>query len=474
MLSQTGTLSAAKPTLKSRYFTAWRWHFYAGLFVIPFMAMLSFTGVIMLFDDEIESVRYGELLTVAAQQETQLPSVQLAAVNAAFPDATVTQFMPAGSPEAVNRFSVRLPGNDTRFVLVNPYTAEVVGTIDRSDSWYAFANNIHSTLLMGDMGDRLIETAASFTILLLVSGLYLWWPKDAASRASFLRVRTGSGSRILMRDLHANLGGILSVALLFFVISGLAWTGIWGGKIVQPWGSFPAERSKQLPESVITHQALNHGAEEEMPWNLEQTPVPVSHHGSHGVQKTSVGKRTLAATISIDDVVSKASGVGFTQYRLRFPKSDTGVYTLSANTMSGDITDPTQDRTMHIDQYSGEVLADITFADYNWMAKAMAAGIALHQGDISVFNKVFNLFVCLSFLVISVTGAVMWWQRRPQGSRSLGAPPVQRDNGLWLTGIVTLAAICLFFPLAGLSVIAILCIDWLILRKIPIVRRATR
>ncbi|STO58139.1 PepSY-associated TM helix domain-containing protein [Grimontia hollisae] len=474
MVSQTGTQSAAKAAHKSRYFTAWRWHFYAGLFVIPFMAMLSFTGVIMLFDDEIESVRYGELLTVTAQNETRLPSAQLAAVNAAFPDAIVTQFMPAGSPETVNRFSVRLPDNETRFVLVNPYTAEVVGSIDRSDSWYALANDIHGTLLLGDMGDRLIETAASFTILLLVSGLYLWWPKDAASRACFLKIRTDSGSRIFMRDLHTNLGGILSVVLLFFVISGLAWTGIWGGKIVQPWGSFPPERSKQLPESVITHQALNHDAEEEMPWNLEQTPVPVSHHGSHNVENTSADKRSLAAAISIDDVVSKARDVGFTQYRLRFPTSDTGVYTLSANTMSGDITDPTKDRTLHIDQYSGEVLADITFSDYNWMAKAMAAGIALHQGDISVINKVFNLFVCLVFLVISITGAIMWWKRRPQGSKRLGAPSAQRDSGLWLSGIVTLAAICLFLPLAGISVIAILCIDWLILRKLPIVRQAIR
>ncbi len=55
--------NSTKPQLKetsrakSIYFMTWRWHFYAGLFVIPFMLMLSVTGLVMLFDDEIELAR---------------------------------------------------------------------------------------------------------------------------------------------------------------------------------------------------------------------------------------------------------------------------------------------------------------------------------------------------------------------------------------------------------------------------------
>ncbi|NMU24693.1 PepSY domain-containing protein, partial [Vibrio parahaemolyticus] len=86
-------------------------------------------------------------------------------------------------------------------------------------------NSIHGTLLIGDLGDRLIEIAASLGILLLVSGLYLWLPRDNASRAGFLKIRLNNGPRILMRYLHANLGGVLSIVLLFFLISGLSWAG---------------------------------------------------------------------------------------------------------------------------------------------------------------------------------------------------------------------------------------------------------
>jgi len=40
-----------KPTTPniSFYNLAWRWHFYAGLFVIPFLILLSVTGIIYLF-----------------------------------------------------------------------------------------------------------------------------------------------------------------------------------------------------------------------------------------------------------------------------------------------------------------------------------------------------------------------------------------------------------------------------------------
>ncbi len=93
--------NSAKPQLKeasrekSIYFMTWRWHFYAGLFVIPFMLMLSLTGLVMLFDDEIELARYEATLHVIPQEQTVPVSRQLDAVKQAYPDFNITQFVPA-------------------------------------------------------------------------------------------------------------------------------------------------------------------------------------------------------------------------------------------------------------------------------------------------------------------------------------------------------------------------------------------
>ena len=362
------------------------------------------------------------------------------------------------------------------------YTGEVVGEIPRSDSLYQLANDIHGTLLIGDWGDYLIGVAISLSILLLISGIYLCLPRDNASRAGFLKLRFGSGTRVLMRDLHANIGGTLSFILLLFILSGLSWTGFWGGKLVQAWSTFPAQMWDDIPLSNETHASLNHGSEEEMPWNLEQTPLPLSQDKPaehvHQVEEASEAhdhskmgedhsQHVLSASnFSIDDVIAKAQSLGFTQYKVNFPRSETGVYTVAANTMGGDIIDPTQDRTTHLDQYSGRILGEVTWQDYNLFAKTLAVGISLHQGDISIINKLLNALFCLAFILVSVTGGVMWWMRRPSGQRKLGTPPKFGDAGLWKTGLVTVVVISVLFPLAGATIVIAMLLDWLLFSRV--------
>ncbi|GIC76848.1 PepSY domain-containing protein [Moritella sp. F3] len=451
---------------KHRYFLTWRWHFYAGLFVVPFMLMLSLTGLVMLFDDEIEFSRYQSVLEVVPQTSTVAVSTQIDNVLLAYPDATMTQFVPAPSPDLANRFSITLDTGKTIFVTVNQYSGDIIGSIDRSDSWYQLANDIHGTLLLGDWGDYLIEIAASLGVILLVTGVYLWIPRDKASKAGFLHIRTTNGTRILMRDLHANIGGLLSFVLLFFFISGLAWASVWGGKFVQAWSSFPAEKWDNVPLSSQNHASMNHGSEEEMPWNLEQTLVPKSHDHAAMLAAMSAENMNMASQWRVDDVLAQAKTLGFTQFKLNFPGADTGVYTLAANTMSGDITDPRLDRTTHIDQYSGEVLADVTWNEYNPMAKFMAAGIALHQGDVSVLNKIVNVLFCLAFVFIAISGGVMWWIRRPKGKKVLGAPPRFEHEGVWKVGLITILALSVMLPLAGGTIALVLLIDWLVINRV--------
>lgn len=461
---QTQTPPKDSARQKSLYFLTWRWHFYAGLFVVPFMLMLSITGLVMLFDDEIELARYEPILKVIPESNTTAPSEQLLNVKRAFPTAEITQFLPSQSGDMANRFSIRFPDGEMLLVTVNPYSGEVLGQIDRSDSWYQLANEIHGTLLMGDYGDYLIEVAASLSIILLVTGMYLWLPLDNARRAGFLRFRVSSGRRTFIRDLHSNLGGGLSLVLLFFILSGLAWAGIWGGKFVQAWSSFPAQKWEDVPLSSLSHKDLNHGSEEEMPWNLEQTPVPTSH-GHHQMGENGSDVVEIVNQVNLDSIVKQAELLGFQYYRVHFPRSETGVFTVSANTMSGDITNPTHDRTVHIDQYSGQLLADVTWNDYNLVAKAMAAGIALHQGDVSVYNKVANTLICISFIVLAITGLFMWWVRRPSGQGKLGVPPTFSSAGVWKAGLISIVIVSVLFPLAGVSIILALLVDWLLFSR---------
>ena len=237
-----------------------------------------------------------------------------------------------------------------------------------------------------------------------------------------------------------------------------------------------------IPLSDKTHASLNHGSEEELPWNLEQTPLPLSqdkpaehvHHVEEASEPHDHSKMgddhsmhvMSVSSFAIDDVIEKARALGFTQYKVNFPRSETGVYTVTANTMGGDIINPTQDRTTHLDQYSGRILGEVTWQDYNFIAKTLAVGISLHQGDISIINKLLNALFCLAFIVVSVTGGVMWWMRRPSGQRKLGAPPKFGDAGLWKAGLVSVVLISVLFPLAGSTIVTAMILDWLLFSRV--------
>lgn len=225
----------------------------------------------------------------------------------------------------------------------------------------------------------------------------------------------------------------------------------------------------------MTHKDLNHGSSEEMPWNLELAAVPESKDKpahDHANMERGASYTASHRALSIDDIILKAEMMGFTSYKIFLPRSDNGVYTVAANSMGGDISDPRQDRTSHFDQYSGRLLVDVTWQDYSWFAKLMAAGVSLHQGDVSIINKALNVLFCLAFILIAISGVVMWWLRRPSRSASLGVPPQFQHDGVWKWGLATLVAICAAFPMGGLAIVSVLLLDWLVFNRVEKLKAA--
>lgn len=443
------------------YFIAWRWHFYAGLYVIPFLVMLAVTGLIMLWISALSDI-HGERSIVQIAGAPMAVSALQPLAEAALPGGVAQQYLEPLAADRVAVFKVG-DGNTTLAVVIDPYSGAVVNTFPWRAGWYDFANDIHGTLLIGDLGDYLIEAAASLGIILVVSGLYLHWPRKAGVRRMLVPELTARG-RGLWKSLHGVVGVWMSVVMLVFLLSGLSWAGVWGGKMVQAWNTFPAEKWG-APLSDKTHADMNHGAAKEVPWALEQTPLPAS--GS------LVGVQAVAVPVEIDGVAGFARDLSFAgRFQLNLPKGDTGVWTISHDSMSNDGNDPWRDRTLHIDQYTGNVLADVGYADYSAYAKAMAWGIAFHEGDMGTWNIALNTLFCLSMIFLPLSGLVMWWKRRPEGARRIAAPPRPRDLPFWKAAAAVVVVLGVLFPLAGIVMLAIVMLDWLVLRHVPALRQA--
>jgi len=445
------------PAASSRLYRAiWRWHFYAGLYVAPFLLMLAMTGLIMVYGNSIETF-LGKKYHVTPGGERASLLDQAKAAQTSIADGAVTMFVSPASDDRASIFVVT--ANDLAHVVaVDPHGPEVLGTIIKDDTWFYWASKIHGSFFLGQTGDRLIEIAAGLGIIMVLTGLYLWWPRNGRGvfRAFFPDITLEA--RALWRELHASLGVWISVILLFFLISGLTWTGIWGEKLVQAFSTFPAEKWDNVPLSDKTHAHMNHGAMKEVPWALEQTQLPESgsNAGATGLPE--------GTPVNLDTIAAFAKSIGFDrQFRINLPSGEEGVYTISADSMDADTTDPMGDRTVHIDQYTGKILVDVGFADYSLAGKAMAIGVALHQANMGWWNTALNTLFCLAVIFVTLSGLVMWWLRRPVGA--LGAPRYPRDYRVprFILGAGLVVAV--LFPLTGIAIVAFAIIDFLLPKR---------
>jgi uncharacterized iron-regulated membrane protein len=325
-------------------------------------------------------------------------------------------------------------------------------------------DNLHSDIKIGLVGDRMIEIAASLGMVLVATGLYMFWPRGEGGWRRALIPTLGRG-RALWKSLHGVVGIWVSVILVFFLISGLAWSGVWGEKITQAWSQFPVEKWDNVPLSDQTHASLNHDRKEG-PWAMELTPMPAS--GS----MAGVAALESGAVLDINTMDMLARKIGFdARYQMNLPKGDTGVWTFSRDSLSSVSSDPTSDRPVHVDQYTGKILADVRYEDYSLAGKAMAVGIALHMGLLGLWSVLANTVFCLAVLFLSISSLVLWWKRRPSAAGRLVAPPMPENMPLWQGAVLIGLAVSLAFPMAGITLVAVLALDFFLLSRITLLKR---
>jgi uncharacterized iron-regulated membrane protein len=465
-LAAEGTTAAT--TASAFYRAVWRWHFYAGLFVVPFLLMLAITGIIYLFKPQLNALMYPQHVLPGGAM--LLPSELLAATQAAYPASTITRYIPP--PAADRSAEVVLSTSDGRdlTVFMNPYDARVLGVRDEYWNLQNIAVTLHGELMVGTVGDYLVELAACWGLVLMITGLYLWWPRGRFTLMGTLVPRLWTKNRRLFwRDLHSVPGFWGALIVVFMILTGLPWAAFWGSTFVRVWDQYPAQLWNEVPSSNRLAGELNTTGTKVVPWAVEPMPMPQSaptgDHAAHTSGQADGGP-TSGSVAMLDAVVALAESKGLAPgYGIILPDGPEAVYTVSVFP-----NDPRRQHTLHIDQYSGEVLAEIRFADYARLPQAVELGIALHEGKFfGLANQLLMLLACLVVITLALTGTVMWWQRRPAGR--LGAPAMPKLP-LWKGAVAVLVLLGLLFPLVGISLVAVLLLDFLLLRRVPALKQA--
>jgi uncharacterized iron-regulated membrane protein len=470
---QQNTPDETSSVSSRNYRILWRWHFYAGLFVMPFLIVLAITGTIYVFKPQIESALYGDKLFVPAGSQARLGYDKLLGIAAGAlpPGAKASSIGVSQDPGRSTEAVFRLADGDSSSVYVNPYTGQVLGTLSVEHRLMKQVRQIHRDLLLGKWGGWLMELAACWTLVMVGTGIALWWPRKQFSAWGALLPRLSLSGRAFWRELHLVAGIWVSIGALFFIMSGLPWSSFWGKNFqaVVTWADSTLAKTAPKAAAKETHV---HGADASMPdmpgmkmqdlplasvpWAVGATAVPMSQNMPKQRQR-----------LAIDQVVAIAARNGMQTYQLVLPDKSSDVFTASYAPGAGEFvrSDLDRQRTLHIDQYSGKIMKDMRFSEYNPVSKLVSLGVALHMGEyFGLANQLICAFISMALLGMAATGFIMWWKRRPQHSigapkRVLQPPPsITRWKGyMALLGII--------FPLMGATMIAVWLGDTLFFKK---------
>lgn len=422
------------------YRTLWRWHFYAGLLVLPFILFLSVTGSLYLFKPQLDRWQesgWYDLPTIGAVS----PDAQLAAALKAAPGAVFSSYRMPQQPGDAAVIHVLLPGEaGMRDIAVSP-AGHVIEIVDPDARIAAFVARLHGSLLLGKPGSFIVEAAASWAIFLILSGLYLWWPRGRGA-AGVLWPRLDRGHRLIWRDLHAVTGFWVSGLALVTLASGLPWTDGWATafRLVRAelgWVSTPQD----WHGGIDLHATHDHRA---MAVMTERAGA-----SARGMTLTDIVDRARSEAMPFPALVSPPGA------KARFGAGNGNAWKLTSEAQNRTLI-----RAVRYDAQSGAVIDRRGFADKHVIDRIINYGISWHEGQLfGWINQLIGLLTALMLILLVVSGTVMWWRKRPSGL--LGALPLPAAPQLRaITALMIAAAILL--PMLGVSLILFWLVDQLI------------
>lgn len=423
----------------------WRIHFWAALIASPFALVATLTGLAYVFTPQIEARLYGGLERVAPEGARLPLDAAVEAARRAAPDGLVVQAVipPAAAEDAVRvSFGQPAPGagehaghgqpagaaaaaaaaapapagarpgrrggqsSDRVTVFVDPYRATVLGSQRDQDRFSEWARGLHSRLLQGESLRWMIELAASWMLVMLLTGVVLWWPRPGQPGLP----RASARGRAGWRQWHAFLGTLLSVLSLAMVLTGLTWSK-YAGDNVRTLRDWAGQAGPRVPERLHSMPQDRPQMNFQQAWDRSRALVP-------GVTPS-----------------------------LMPPRGPHGVWRVA----SADRRHPASRFDLVLNGYDGQALYYAGWDRQTAFGKATTVGIPFHRGELGIWNQVLLCVFAAGVLFSLVSGWAMFFKRRRAGLAGLPALLPGAWRSASPAAVALAIGLCALMPLLALS-----------------------
>lgn len=472
----------------------WRLHFWVGLFAAPVLVVLACSGLVILYSQPLDALLNQHLLVVEPGPQTVPLDAQIAtATQHVGTDSTLEAVTPPDRRDSSTR--VDFVASDARAypqaeanviqVFVDPYTGQYLGQRNQLSGVLGWANQLHR--MFGNDGPRVqlpslghlinpsaypepsipvglgnlwMELTATWILVLLASGVYLWWPRAIEAAKPLFTVQWRHGGRVRWRDVHALTGVVVAAILIGYIVSGMTWTRYWG----ENWRAVTATvtpstgiDAPSTPATLGDYDRLGR----RIAWAATDDPIYASQPGTAGVKRLSYND---IDRITKDEHMLPGYSI--------FPPSDS---TVDGSTVYGSYTVVnrwpqrlSEQRTLYLNQFTGATIANATAAQDGALSRLTSFGIAMHMGNqFGWLTRIVATAACLGVLLSVATGLLMWWKRRPAGRSGLPGPASEvtrastPKKAMAAVAVVSVA-LGLLYPIFGVSLLVVLVVEGII------------
>ncbi len=345
-------------------------HLWVGLASAAFLIVMGLSGAVIAFENDYDHW-FSPSLWYVTPQPQRIPQQALA-------DFVQQKFAPA-KVEAISLQDSRDDLAQVYFlsneleVHVNPYDGAILGTRDHESRTNIIVNVIHQLHLRlvhirigsTDIGKILVEIAGVEMLLMIPTGIWLWWKKkqfEIGWKSSGLRINW---------NLHSVVG---IYTVLFFTLATI--TGFF--------------ISFEKPLYWITKSGP-----------LERVPVPRSTQPPGAPQFVDLDAILRASDEALPNAVSVMIG---------FPRGPKGVYVIQKRVPQDKSNFPHS--SVYVDQFSGKVLKVEDFNKISAGYRAVRINRSIHTGDYWGLPSRIVLSLSSALLaVMAVTGIIIWWKK---------------------------------------------------------------
>ena len=356
-------------------------HLYISLWLGGLLVIAGITGSILVYDHALDELLNAESMLIehpGNQSKSIVDLITSANLLSPIKDAPSHIQLPSSSDKAlIIRYKVPAEGNHKGHnhhfyeLMMNQYTGEVMGQRDQFNSLMIMVLRLHFNLFADETGQLIMGITSLLTLFLIITGIYLWWPKLSQLKKALTIKKNASLTRFNF-DLHKTIGIYTAIVLFSVSLSGVH-------------------------------------------FNMPYIFRPIVNYFSpvDSMRAAVVSEKVMDVSISTETAINIAEQTfpGIKVQRVSFPANKLGVYVVSGKQID-EISDKGTTQ-LSIDQYSGKILK---VKDPHQLSAGNAflnIQLPLHNGEIlGEPGRILVLIAGFAPLLLMITGVTHWLKKR--------------------------------------------------------------